>query len=507
MWTFLIILVVIGLALWVAYDVTQRHHAILRNFPIIGHFRYWLEAVGPELRQYIVTDNNEERPFSRDQRRWVYASSKKQNNYFGFGTDNELELSPSYLIIKHAAFPLHDPHPGEKDYDPDFRIPCAKVMGEARGRAQAFRPKSVINVSGMSFGSLSHAAIEALNRGVAMAGALHNTGEGGVSPYHKKGGDLIWQIGTGYFGCRDDQGNFDLALFKDVVNANPIRAIEVKLSQGAKPGLGGVLPAVKITHELAEIRGIPMGKDCISPSSHSVFSDVDSMLDFVEHLAEESGLPVGIKSAVGERAFWEDLAEAMKDGERGVDFITIDGGEGGTGAAPLVFSDHVALPFNLGFTRVFSEFARRKIDQKVVFIGSGRLGFPERALLGFGFGCDMINVAREAMMAIGCIQAQRCHTNHCPTGVATNNPWLVRGLDPTLKADRLANYVLTLRREILRLCRACGVAHPALISYDHFEILDEGFVAKTINEIFDYQKTWGLPSRDQQQKIRSLMDQ
>ena len=507
MTTFLIILVIIGLALWIAYDVTQRHHAILRNFPIIGHFRYWLEAVGPELRQYIVTDNNEERPFSRDQRRWVYASSKKQNNYFGFGTDNELEQSPGYLIIKHAAFPLNDPHPGEKDYDPDFRIPCAKVMGAARGRTQAFRPKSVINISAMSYGSLSHAAIEALNRGVAMAGALHNTGEGGVSPYHKKGGDLIWQIGTGYFGCRDDQGKFDLAKFKDVVNANPIRAIEIKLSQGAKPGLGGVLPAVKITHELAEIRGIPMGKDCLSPSSHSVFSDVDSMLDFVEHLAEESGLPVGIKSAVGERAFWEDLAEAMKDGERGVDFITIDGGEGGTGAAPLVFSDHVALPFNLGFTRVFSEFARRKIDQNIVFIGSGRLGFPERALLGFGFGCDMINVAREAMMAIGCIQAQRCHTNHCPTGVATNNPWLVRGLDPTLKADRLANYVLTLRREILRLCRACGVEHPALISSDHFEILDEGFVAKTINEIFDYQKTWGLPSGNQQQKIRSLMDQ
>ncbi len=190
-----------------------------------------------------------------------------------------------------------------------------------------------------------------------MAGALHNTGEGGVSPYHKKGGDLIWQIGTGYFGCRDGQGKFDLTRFKDVVNANPIRAIEVKLSQGAKPGLGGVLPAVKITHELAEIRGIPMGEDCLSPSSHSAFSDVDSMLDFVEQLAEETGLPVGIKSAVGENAFWVDLAEAMKDGERGVDFITIDGGEGGTGAAPLVFSDHVALPFNLGFTRVFAEFA------------------------------------------------------------------------------------------------------------------------------------------------------
>ena len=190
------------------------------------------------------------------------------------------------------------------------------------------------------------------------------------------------------------------------------------------------------------------------------------MRDVVEHRGEGSGLPVGIKSAVGERAFWEDLAEAMKDGERGVDFITIDGGEGGTGAAPLVFSDHVALPFNLGFTRVFSEFARRKIDQNIVFIGSGRLGFPERALLGFGFGCDMINVAREAMMAIGCIQAQRCHTNHCPTGVATNNPWLVRGLDPTLKADRLADYVPTLRKEHLPLCRGVGGAPRSTLQAD-----------------------------------------
>ncbi len=205
MWVVLII-VLAGLVAMVIYDLTQRRHAILRNFPIIGHFRYWLEAVGPELRQYIVTSNNEERPFSRDQRRWVYASSKKENNYFGFGTDNDLELSSNYLIIKHAAFPLLDPVPGDPAYDPQHRLPAAKVLGGHRRRVKAFRPASIVNISAMSFGSLGATAVEALNRGCALAGCLHNTGEGGISPHHRHGGELIWQIGTGYFGCRDAEG-------------------------------------------------------------------------------------------------------------------------------------------------------------------------------------------------------------------------------------------------------------------------------------------------------------
>ena len=204
-------IVAVGVVLVIAiaiYDLTQRQHAILRTFPIIGHFRYWLEAVGPELRQYIVTDNNEERPFSRDQRRWIYASAKRENNYFGFGSDNEMELQPSYLIIKHDTFPLEAHHPGDPEFDPQFRIPCAKVMGGARGRARAFRPASIVNVSGMSFGSLSGPAVEALNRGSQIAGCLQSTGEGGVSSHHLKGGDLVWQVGTGYFGCREPDGRF-----------------------------------------------------------------------------------------------------------------------------------------------------------------------------------------------------------------------------------------------------------------------------------------------------------
>ena len=490
---------------WAAIDIMQRKHAIIHNFPIIGHFRYWLEAIGPELRQYIVTSNNEERPFSRDERRWVYASSKKENNYFGFGTDNDLEMSPNYLIVKHSAFPLREPHSGESDYDPNHTIPCAKVWGSARGRAKSFRPQSVVYISGMSYGSLSAPAVEALNRGAQLANCLHNTGEGGIAKHHEHGGELIWQIGTGYFGCRKADGNFDEKRFVDVIQSAPVRAVEIKLSQGAKPGRGGVLPAAKITSEISKIRGIPMGRDCISPASHTAFHDVDSLLDFVERLADLSGLPIGIKSAVGDQAFWKGLVREMSSTERGVDFVQIDGGEGGTGAAPLVFSDHVAMPFKIGIARVYETFFRAGLHEQVVFVGAGKLGFPQAALMAFALGCDMVSIARAPMLAIGCIQAQRCHTGHCPTGVATQNRWLMSGLDPRSKSARLANYVVTLRKEIMQLCRACGKSHPSLITSDQFEIVDECFGAKEMGKVFAYNDQMGLPSQQDRDQIESIM--
>ncbi len=468
----------------VVYDVTQKRHAILRNFPVIGHFRYLLESVGPELRQYIVTSNDEEMPFSRDQRSWVYTSSKKRNNYFGFGTDNDLSRSPNYLIIRQSAFPRASLHPGQPGHDPDYRIECAKVLGGRAGREHAFRPSSIVNTSAMSFGSLSWAAVEAMNRGVAIAGCLQNTGEGGVAPHHLHGGDLIWQIGTGYFGCRAEDGGFSRERFLETLDKGPIRAIEIKMSQGAKPGLGGVLPARKVTSEIASIRGIPVGKSCISPSHHTAFHDADSLLDFAESLAADSGLPVGIKSAVGDLSFWYELTDLLAQGDRRLDFVTIDGGEGGTGAAPLVFSDHVSLPFIQGFSSVHQIFAERQLTDEIVFIGSGKLGFPQQALLAMAMGCDMIAVAREAMLAIGCIQAQRCHTDHCPTGVATHSKWLVRGLDPESKAARLANYIITLRKEVLQLTRACGFDHPSEIGLERFTILDDHLGHRPAAEVF-----------------------
>ena len=500
-WLVLGVMVVVAI-----YDITQKKHAILRNFPILGHFRYLLESIGPELRQYIVTDNDEERPFSRDQRTWVYASSKKENNYFGFGTDNDIEHAEDYLIIKHTAFPLHGPLPGEPEYDPNYSIPCAKIMGKFRNRKKAFRPKSAIYISGMSYGSLSHAAIEALNKGSKIADCLHNTGEGGVSPHHLHGGDLIWQIGTGYFGCRDEHGNFDMERLAATCEKYPqIRALEIKLSQGAKAGLGGLVPAAKITPEISQIRGIPMGRDCVSPPHHKAFHNVDTMLDFIEKLADRTGLPVGIKSAVGDLSFWKELAHKIEETNRAPDFIAIDGGEGGTGAAPLAFADHVSLPFKHGFSRVYRIFADEGLQDKIVFIGSGKLGFPQSALFAFGIGCDMVAVGREPMMAIGCIQAQQCHTGFCPTGVATHTPWLVRGLDPTLKAARLANYVIALRKEVLHLCHACGSAHPALVTPDHFEILDGPYDSTSVREIFHYRHSHAVPTQNEEESITKLM--
>jgi glutamate synthase (ferredoxin) len=496
------ILVFAGLLLAVVlYDVTQKKHAILRNFPIIGHFRYWLEAVGPELRQYIVTSNNEELPFSRDRRRWVYTSAKMENNYVGFGTDNDMESSPNYLIIKHNALGrAEDPHADEH-----YPLPCAKVLGGRRARRHAFRPESVAYVSGMSFGSLSSNAVMALNRGAKIAGCLHNTGEGGVAPYHLQGGDLIWQLGTGYFGARTPDGAFDKAECVRKVEAHPIRAIEIKLSQGAKPGLGGVLPAAKVSAEIAAIRGVPEGKSVISPSGHRAFRNADELLDFVEDVADSTGLPVGIKSAVGLLGFWIELAERMASEDRGVDFIAIDGGEGGTGAAPFSFSDHVALPFKVGFSRVYRIFAERDAHHHVVWCGAGKLGFPDTALLAFCLGVDMVAVGREAMMAIGCIQAQRCHTDHCPTGVATQNRWLVRGLDPTDKAARLANYIITLRKELLRLSHACGVEHPALLTAKHIEILDGQYGSRPLLEVFGYEDGWEVPPEPVARDLLAVM--
>ncbi|MEZ4359150.1 MAG: FMN-binding glutamate synthase family protein [Kofleriaceae bacterium] len=491
MWTWILLGALALVVVVAVHDLVQRRHAILRNFPIIGHFRYWLEAVGPELRQYIVTSNDEERPFSRDQRRWVYASAKQENNYFGFGTDNDLESRPGHIIVRHSAFPIHTAHKGEPGFDPSFPVACARVLGEARGRKHAFRPSSIVNISAMSYGSLSGPAVEAINRGVALASALQNTGEGGISDFHRKGGELIWQIGTGYFGCRDEAGKFSLERFLENVGTAKVRAIEIKLSQGAKPGLGGVLPAAKVSPEIAKIRGIPLATDCISPASHRAFSDVSSMLDFIERLADASGLPVGIKSAVGELGFWRDLAVAADTTGRAPDFITIDGGEGGTGAAPLVFSDHVSLPWKIGFPQVYREFAARGLHRKIVFVGSGRLGFPAESLLALAMGCDLINVAREAMLAIGCIQAQRCHSGHCPTGVATQNAWLMRGLDPTLKAARLANYVVALRKELLYLANACGAAHPADVPLTSLDVLGDNLTTRSAAEVFGYEPSWG----------------
>lgn len=483
MWA-LIILFIIALR-----DITQRKHSISHNYPIVGHIRYWFESIGPEIRQYFVANNREELPFNRIERGWIYASAKKENNYEGFGTDRDI-YAHQHIFINNAMMPFQvsENHPNAKD---PYFLPCAKVMGAHHKRKRPYRPASVINVSAMSFGSLSAKAVESMNKGVKMAGAYHNTGEGGLSPYHSNGGDVVFHFGTGYFGVRGTDGNFSMEKMVELVKDNPfIRAIEVKLSQGAKPGNGGVLPGAKITKEIAKIRGVEAGKDVLSPPNHTAFSNVTELVDFVEAIAEATGLPVGIKAAIGKLDQWNELADIMVETGKGPDFITVDGGEGGTGAAPPSFADHVSLPWVYGFTDLYRLFQSKGLSEQIVFIGSGKLGFPAKAAMAFAMGADCINVAREAMMSIGCIQAKICHTNRCPSGVATQSKWLQNGIDPTLKSARLAQYFKTFRKEFIEITHAAGYEHPCQFKMQDIELnIDAHDLSTELDKTYRYTKT------------------
>ena len=480
--------VILGVAV---YDRFFSKDNILTNYPVVGHLRYLLIMAGPELRQYIVASNRDELPFNRDERDWIYRSARGENNYFGFGTDDQV-YGIGYPIIKHAVFPHGEVAFTASVHDKLYDVPCAKAFGEYHDRRKTWRPTSIINISAMSFGSLGANAITALNKGAKLANCFHNTGEGGISPYHKHGGDLVFQLGTGMFGARDLDGKFSMQKLMETLSHPTVRGIEIKLSQGAKPGKGGVLPGTKVTPEIAAIRGIRPGVDCISPNGHTAFHDVRSMIDFIEEVARETGLPVGIKSAVGHNEFWRELAVEMRESGKGPDWIAIDGGEGGTGAAPLSFSDHVSLPFKVGFTRVYKTFLDEKMADRVVWVGSGRLGFPDRAVVAFCLGVDLLAVAREAMLAVGCIQAQKCHTGHCPAGVATQSKFLQAGLDPELHSHRLSKYVQSFRNEILAISHACGYEHPAQFTADDVEMSSGPTLFSTLRQIHGYspERTW-----------------
>ncbi len=479
-------LLVVGLLALYIHDRWMSSDNIIRNYPVSGHFRYLLIELGPKLRQYIVAHNREELPFNRDEREWVERSAAGENNYFGFGTDDQI-LSIGYPVIKHAVFPHGEESFTGSAHDVAHDVPADCTLGETHDRRRAWRPTSIINISAMSYGALGARAVEALNRGAKLSGCYQNTGEGGISSHHKHGADLIYQIGTGYFGCRAPDGAFSMdKLMETLAGAPMVRGIEIKLSQGAKPGKGGVLPGQKVTPEIASIRGVLAGTDCISPNSHSAFRDVAGLIRFVEEIAGTTGLPVGIKSAVGHTAFWEELAEQMKATGKGPDWITIDGGEGGTGAAPLAFTDHVSLPFRIAFPRVYRAFFQRNMTDRVVWIASAKLGFPDRAIVAICLGADLINVARESMLAIGCIQAQKCHTGHCPTGVTTHDPKLQRGLIPAVQADRFARYVSSFRNELLAITHACGYTHPSQFTADDVEISTGPAQFKSLRDLEGY---------------------
>lgn len=442
LWAFVVIAPLIALGIW---DVHQEKHAILRNFPIIGHFRYLLEMIRPEIMQYFIETNTDGMPFSREQRSVVYQRSKSQIDTLPFGTQRDV-YEVGYEWIHHSISPSHptEVHP---------RV----LIGEG-SCAQPYS-MSIFNISAMSYGSLSANALLALNEGAMLAGFAHNTGEGGVSPYHlEPGGDLIWQIGTGYFGARSADGSFDREKFKDVATVPNIKMIEIKLSQGAKPGHGGILPGRKVTPEIARIRGVPEGRDVLSPPGHSAFSTPRELLAFIADLRELSGgKPVGIKLCVGKRRQFMALCKAMLETDITPDFIAVDGGEGGTGAAPLEFSNSIGMPLTEGLSFVHSCLVGCGLRDRIKLGAAGKIVSGFHLVSKLALGADFGYSARGMMFAIGCIQALRCNTNDCPTGVATQRPELTRGLVPSQKAARVARFHDETIEAVVEILAAAGL--------------------------------------------------
>jgi glutamate synthase domain-containing protein 2 len=446
---FFAVLVVVGVR-----DVRQSRHAILRNYPVIGHLRFLFEYVRPELRQYFIESDTEAAPFSRAQRSLVYQRAKGAPDNRPFGTQLDVGRQ-GYEWINHSMFPT-------TLVTSNFRV----TIGPER--AQPY-DCSIFNISAMSFGSLSGNAIMALNKGAKMGGFAHDTGEGSISSYHRvHGGDLIWEIGSGYFGCRDDQGRFNEERFAENARQPQVKMIEIKLSQGAKPGHGGILPAAKVTAEIARARGVPPGLDCISPSSHSAFTTPLEMMAFIERLRELSGgKPVGFKLCIGHPWEWFGLVKAMLQSGTTPDFIVVDGAEGGTGAAPVEFSDHVGAPLQEGLLLVHNTLVGTGLRDRV------RLGCAGKVVTAFdiarmmALGADWCNAARGFMMALGCIQAQTCHTGNCPTGVTTQDSLRERALVVPDKADRVYNFHRSTLHALKELVQAAGLAHPEDITAHH----------------------------------------
>ncbi len=434
-------------------DMLQTRQAIRRNFPLIGNFRYLLELFRPEINQYFVESNTSGTPFNRLDRSLVYQRAKGELDTVPFGTQKNV-YDVGYEWVTHSIMPVH--------VDPaQLRV----VVGA--GRAKPYSA-SIFNIGAMSFGSLSKNAVMALNQGAHMGGFAQNTGEGGLTPYHLQGGDLIWQIGTGYFGCRTPEGKFSPERFIEKATLPEVKMIELKISQGAKPGHGGILPAEKVTKEIAQIRGVEMGKSVISPPGHSAFSTPLELLNFIEHLRELSGgKPVGFKLCIGKPREFMAICKAMHKSGITPDFITVDGGEGGTGAAPLEFSNYVGSPLNEGLVIVHNTLVGFALRDKVKVISSGKINSGFGIIKHMVMGSDLCYSSRGMMLSLGCIQALQCNTNHCPTGVATQDPSLVNGLVVSQKNKRVANFHKATVKSFAEILGAMGFHEPKQLRPRH----------------------------------------
>ena len=442
LWLLVVVVPVVGIGI---FNMLQRTHTILRLYPVIGYLRFLFESIRPEIQQYFVESDTDGQPVSREFRALVYQRAKGVRDTRPFGTVFDV-YRDGYEWVNHSLSPnsCHESNPRIRFGGPD----CTKPYDA-----------SPLNISAMSYGALSKNAIEALNRGAARGGFAHNTGEGGISPYHLAGGgDLIWQIGTGYFGCRNHEGGFDEDLFAQKATQDVVKMIEIKLSQGAKPGHGGILPAVKLTREIAEIRHVPMGKDVISPPAHSAFSTPLGLLEFVARLrALSGGKPVGFKLCVGNRREFMAICKAMVKSGITPDFITIDGSEGGTGAAPVEMTNSVGMPLRDGLVFVNNALIGCGMREKVRIIAAGKAISAFHLLRLLALGADTVNAARAMMFALGCIQSRSCNTDKCPTGIATQDPERSRALDIGHKAERVARYHASMIENLMELLAATGV--------------------------------------------------
>jgi len=473
LWLYIIVLPLVGIGIM---DLMQTKHSLKRNFPLVGRMRWWAEWMRPKVYQYFVESDTDGAPYNRLSRTVIYQRAKKVNDSTPFGTQLNV-YETGYEWLNHSITPMHmdhhDPFPRVSVGGPDCKQPYSA---------------SIFNISAMSFGSLSQNAIMALNGGAKIGGFAHNTGEGGLSPYHlKMGGDIIWQIGTGYFGCRNQDGTFNYEAFQERATLPNVKMIEIKLSQGAKPGHGGILPAAKVTDEIAKIRLVEKGKDVLSPPYHTAFGTPLEMLNFIKRLRELSGgKPIGFKLCIGQKSQFVAICKGMIKTGIMPDFITVDGGEGGTGAAPIEFSNSVGMPLREGLAFVYDALHGFGIKKHIKIIASGKVHTGFDLVRNFSIGADMCNGARAMLMAIGCIQALECNKNTCPTGVATQDPNLFKGLDVNDKKVRVANYHHETVKAAVELMCAAGIKHPSQLHRSHIYRRVSAHQIETYAELFPY---------------------
>jgi len=474
---FLISIAFLGMGL---HDLFQRKHALLRNYPLLAHFRWMIEAIRPEIRQYLLESDTESTPFSREHRSQVYQRAKNVNDADPFGTEQNVYAEGHEWLVHSIAAKT-----------PDKTAPRVRIGGP-----QCTQPyeASTLNISAMSFGSLSANAIRALNFGAAKGAFAHDTGEGSVSRHHKEfGGDLIWELGSGYFGCRREDGGFDRERYVAVANDDQVRMIEIKLSQGAKPGHGGVLPGSKVTPEIAEARGIPIGQTCVSPAAHSAFSTPVELMEFIADLREgANGKPVGFKLCVGHGWQFMSLVKAMLKTGITPDFIVVDGAEGGTGAAPLELVDHVGTPLREGLVWVHNTLVGAGLREHVRIGASGKITSGFKMAANMALGADWCNSARGFMFAVGCVQSETCHTDRCPTGVATQNKWRQRAVVVPDKGERVYNFHKRTVAAMQEVVATVGLDHPGQLRPEHLCRRTTDSEIQTTDQVYRFLETGEL---------------